>query len=709
MVQIADKFEGRFQANEKGFGFIKTEGENPDLFIGRDNTQLAMNGDTVIGEVIKAGHDGKEPEGKIIEIKNRAAQQIVGVFHVGSKISETPDGKKVIGVIDFMDKRLSAYTYLVVEGGVRVNDQDAVVANTAVFPSKNAPLQVIGVIESVIGRFDAPGVDIMEIVNNLHIPATFTPEAQSQADAIAPEINIQQALDAGYVDIRDQTLITIDSADTKDIDDAVVAWKLENGNYHLGVHIADVSNYVQEGTALDKDAYDRGTSVYLTDRVIPMTPPSISNGIASLNPQVDRLAVSAEMEIDQNGGIVSHQLHTSIIKSHNKMTYISVNKIIAGDAEERETFKDLVPMIETLTEIHYALAKKRKQRGAIEFDTPEAKIIVDKNGKPIDIQVRERGVSERMIESLMLAANETVAEHFDKMHVPFLYRVHETPEGDKVTKFFEFMTAIGHPIMADPKKLKPSDFQKALEEIAGAPEETMVTTMMLRATKQAKYSPDPIGHFGIGAEYYTHFTSPIRRYPDLTVHRLIKLYAKEGIGENVTSVVREKLPQIAVDTSERERRAVDAERATDEMKKAEYMESHIGEIYDGVINSALKFGIFVSLENTVEGLVHISNMKDDNYQYDESRAALIGRNKHHIYTIGQKVKVKVTRASKEERKVDFELVDPTSAPITEIRLPEEKKPRRDFKKRSDSERKGKHSNNGGFNSTGKYAIKKGKR
>ncbi|MDR0899245.1 MAG: ribonuclease R [Lactobacillaceae bacterium] len=703
MAEIADKFTGRFQANEKGFGFVKTEGEDPDLFIGRDNTMLAMNGDTVTAEIIKLGRDGREPEGKVDSIETRAAQDVVGVFHVGSQLRQTPDGRKIAGTLEPMDKKLASYNFYVLDGPVTIHDRDAIVATATDFPTSNDPKQVVVLPVSLIGRFDAPGVDILEIVNDLKIPTDFTKEARDEAAQIPDTVDAQKALAEGRQDIRDQTLITIDGADTKDIDDAVVAWKLPNGNYHLGVHIADVSNYVQPRTALDENAYDRGTSVYLTDRVIPMTPPSISNGIASLNPDVDRLAVSAEMEIDGNGSIVNHELHTSLIRSHARMTYVSVNEILDGVVEEREKYAELVPMIETMAEIHKILADKRKRRGAIEFDTPEAQIIVDQNGKPTDILVRERGIAERMIESMMLAANETVAEHFDRMHVPFLYRVHETPEGEKVTKFFEFMTAIGHPISADPKKLKPRDFQKALDAIAGSPEEAMVTTMMLRATKQAKYSPDPIGHFGIGADYYTHFTSPIRRYPDLVVHRLIKLYAQKGHGAEVTDAVASALPKIAEDTSTKERRAVDAERATNDMKMAEYMETHIGEVYQGVVNSALKFGLFVSLENTVEGLVHISTMEDDIYQYDESRAALIGRNKHHIFTIGQKVQVQVTRASKEERKIDFKLLNPDDAPLTKIRLEDDKRPRRDFKK--DNKKQGNHAKNGGFKSTGKYAVK----
>ncbi|MDR2661168.1 MAG: ribonuclease R [Lactobacillaceae bacterium] len=712
-LQEFEKYSGRFVANEKGFGFVKTEEGLPDIFIGGNNTMLAMTGDTVLAQVIRIGKEGKEAEGKVLEITNRAAQNIVGVFHVGSADSQTPEGKKVIGELEFLDKKLSSFRYLITDQGVIPNDRDSIVATTSKFPNKNFPNRLTGMATSIIGRSDAPGIDILEIVTALKIPNIQPPEVEDEVANIPNSVDVDEALKNGYEDLRDQQIITMDSADTKDIDDAVIAYKMSNGNYHLGVHIADVSSYVISGSAIDKEAYNRGTSVYLTDRVIPMTPPAISNGIASLNPNVDRLAMSIEMEINADGVVVNHRIHKSIIKSKQRVTYADYNKFLAHDPEISKRYTDFADNFNALYEVHQILYAMRLKRGAIEFDTPEAKIIVDEKGKAVDIQVINRGIGERMIESTALVANETVAMHYDKLKVPFLYRIHEVPEGDKVTNFFQFMTAIGHPIMADPKNLKPIDFQNALKEVAGAPEEIMVRTMMLRATKQAKYSPEPIGHFGIGAQYYTHFTSPIRRFPDTTVHRLIKFYDENGTGEDAVAKVKElfDLEQIGIDTSEKERRAIDAERQTNDMKMAEYMESHIGEEFDGLINSALKFGIFVSLENTVEGLVHISNMSDDDYWFDESRASLIGRNKHHIYTIGQKVKVKVIKASKEERKIDFQLVNPENAPITNIPVPVEEKRRRDYRQNGQREKKYNRQNDrkGKMESTGQYKLRKGRR
>jgi ribonuclease R len=571
-----------------------------------------------------------------------------------------------LGEITLTDKKAAGYKALVKPDGLRPTDGTVVVATIDGYPTKEAPKTLTGLVTEIVGYKDEPGMDILQIVYSKKIPTDFPQPVLDEAGQIPDEV--PEADMAGRVDLRDQPLVTIDGADTKDIDDAVVAWKLDNGNYHLGVHIADVSHYVQQGTALDAEAYNRGTSVYLTDRVIPMLPRNISNGIASLNPGVDRLAMSAEMEINAQGQVVNHSIHTSVIKSHAKLTYEGVNKVLDGDVFVEEAYATFVPMLKTMSELHHILVDMRQRRGAIEFDAPEAKIIVDENGKAVDIELRERATAERMIESFMLIANETVAEHFDKLNVPFLYRIHETPDAERVSSFVEFSKAIGHPVYGDPNNMKPKSFQDLIHSVEGKPEAQMISTMMLRAMKQAKYSNEPLGHFGIGAEYYTHFTSPIRRYPDLTVHRLIKWYEANGLGEGAQAKFREYLPQIGVDTSTRERRAIDAERDVDALKKAEYMEDKVGLEFDGVVNSALKFGLFISLENTVEGLVHISNLTDDYYEYDESHAALIGRSSHRIFQIGQPVRVKVLRVNKEERTVDFILINPENAPTTDIRV-----------------------------------------
>ena len=681
MAILNDKLiEGTFKRNDKGFGFIRFDENSQDAYVAPDNTLLALSGDVVQAEIIRPAKDDRGPDAKIVKIVEHSQSTVVGTFK-----SEVR-GTDIIGTIVSNDIRLKDFQFLVDSSGIKPEDGDIVVSTTKEYPTKTDPKKFVVIATQTLGKDNQPGIDILQIVTQNKIPVDFSIDTQDEVKKIPTTINVDEALAEGRIDLREQPLITIDGADTKDIDDAVVVRKMDNGNYHLGVHIADVSHYVQQGTALDEDAYQRGTSVYLTDRVIPMLPKQISNGIASLNPYAERLAMSCEMEIDSQGNVANHKIFTSIIQSHGAITYAAVNKILKNDQAEIQNHQEFVPMIQAMGELHNILYKARNRRGAIEFETDEAYIKVDANGKPIDIELRTRDTAEKLIESFMLAANETVAEHFDKLKVPFLYRIHETPDGERVTAFFEFMKTIGHPINADTKDLKSTDFQRALDSVTGTPEEMMIRTMMLRSMKQARYATDPVGHFGIGAEYYTHFTSPIRRYPDLTVHRLIKYYQEHNnVPENAGEMIKD-LKQVGVDTSDYERRAVDAEREVDDMKKAEYMESHIGETYDGVINSALKFGLFVSLPNTVEGLVHISNMKDDVYDYDEQHAALIGRGNHRIFAIGQSVKVRVTRANKEDHKIDFELIDPQSAPKTDIKVKVKDDRQRKFKEQRDKKK-----------------------
>lgn len=652
---------GDFRSNDKGFGFVKYDETLPDIFVAPDNTKQAMQGDRVKVSIIKPSASAdRGPEGKVEEIITHGFERIVGTFTLGS------EAKNYIGELAISDKKAMNYQVLIDGNGLRPNDGQVIVAEVNQFPNAEKPRQMIASAVETIGYKDEPGMDILQIVYAKKVPHEF-PQAVLDAAANIPTDVLDEEWE-GREDITDQTLVTIDGADTKDIDDAVVAWKMDNGNYHLGVHIADVSHYVKEGSDIDVEAYNRGTSVYLTDRVIPMLPRNISNGIASLNPNVIRLAMSAEMEIDPRGNIVNHRLHTSVIKSHARMTYDAVNKILEGDVFVQDEYANLVPMFKTMGELHDILLNMRKSRGAIDFDAPEAQIIVDDEGKAVDIQLRERGTAERMIESFMLAANETVAEHFDQLKVPFLYRIHEVPDAERAKSFFEFAKALGHPVYGDPSKVTPAMLQQLMTDVEGKPEAQMISTMMLRAMKQAKYSPEPLGHFGLGASYYTHFTSPIRRYPDLTVHRLIKWYAQHGTGVAAQERYASHLGQIGQDTSQRERRAIDTERDVDALKKAEYMMDKVGLEFDGVVNSALKFGLFISLDNTVEGLVHISNLTDDYYEYDEKHAALIGRSSHRIFQIGQKVRIKVLRVNKEEKTVDFILVNPESAPTTELRV-----------------------------------------
>ncbi|WP_419155030.1 ribonuclease R [Weissella minor] len=656
---------GEFRANERGFGFIRYDDNADDIFVNPDNTLFALQGDQVRVKILNKGDGNRGPEGQVIEIMHRSREQMVGEFKLGSEYVG------FIGQIVLTDKKFATYDFLVKEGGMVAEDGEVVVATIEDYPSLNTPKRMTGTIVQKIGFKDAPGVDILQIVYNHDVPHVFPDDVLEQAEAIPDHVLDEER--EGREDVTDQPLVTIDSIESKDLDDAVTVWRLDNGNFHLGVHIADVSHYVPEGTPLDQEAYKRGTSVYLTDRVIPMLPRNISNGIASLNEGVERLAMSAEMEFTPDGTLVNHRLHKSVMRSHARMTYKGVNAILDGDEETRAEYRELVPMFEDMQLLHNALSQKRQERGAIEFEAPEAKIIVDPEGKPTDIELRERGTSERIIESFMLAANETVAMHFDLAKVPFLYRIHEAPDSERVSKFLDFVKALGCPVKADPEHIKPADLQNIHKYFAGKPEEQMVSTMMLRSMQQAKYSDQPLGHFGIGADYYTHFTSPIRRYPDLTVHRLIKWYEQAGLGNEAQARYRDDLPVIAEDTSVRERRAVDTERDTDAMKKAQFMEDKVGQEFDAVVNGVLKFGMFVSLENTVEGLIHTSNLTDDYYNYDESHMALIGQRFHHIYQIGQPVRVKLIRVDKEQSALDFILVDPAAAPITDIKVADDRK------------------------------------
>ncbi|WP_267201297.1 ribonuclease R [Limosilactobacillus kribbianus] len=673
-VQVTDRGEfeaiikqeplvGTFHGNDKGFGFVDYDPDLPDMYINPDHTMHALNGDQVAVKVLRPGKPGSDqgPEGQVTEIVEHNYERVVGEFK-----QETIGN--YIGEILLKDKKLNTYRFFISDQGLKPLDGQVVTATVATYPDDESPKILTGAVTEVIGDKDEPGIDIMSVIYAHDVPHEFPQEAIDQANKIPMHVLPEER--EGRKDITDQPLVTIDAIESKDLDDAVVAWKLGNGHYHLGVHIADVSHYVKPGTPLDKEAFKRGTSVYLTDRVVPMLPKRLSNGICSLNPGEDRLAMSCEMEIDENGKIVNHKIFPSVMRSHARMTYKAVNRILeAHDQKTIDEYKDLVPMFETMGELHRILLKNRHRRGAIDFDAPEAKIIVDDKGHPIDIQLRERGLAERMIESFMLAANETVAEHYFKEKVPFLYRIHEKPDEDRIKSFVDFLSVFGITVHGDVHNVKPKMLQNVLKQVAGKPEEQMVQVMMLRSMQQAKYSDEEVGHFGLGAPYYTHFTSPIRRYPDDTVHRLIKWYHEHGKGEKAKAHWRDKLPVIAEHTSVTERRGIDTERDVDSMKKAEYMEDHIGETFDAVVSSVMKFGLFVELPNTVEGLIHISVMDDDYYEYSEKHMALIGRKTHRIFQIGQPIQVKLIRVDKDLREVDFKLVHPENTPTTKIRIP----------------------------------------
>jgi ribonuclease R len=635
---------GRLTGHAKGFAFvIPDEPGMDDIFIPPNETNTAMHGDTVLARV-STTTSGQRREGTVVRILERGIQQIVGTYteskHFGFVI---PDDKKFASDI-FVPKSAAMGA---VEG-------HKVVVKLTTYPEgrKSAEGEVI----QIIGHKNDPGVDILSVIHKHGLPMEFPQDVVQQA------IDTPESIDESELknrrDLRNEVIVTIDGADAKDLDDAVQVSKLENGNYTLGVHIADVSYYVHEGSPIDLEAADRATSVYLVDRVIPMIPHRLSNGICSLNPKVDRLTLSCTMEINPEGEVVKHEIFQSVIKTTERMTYSDVKKILVDrDEELLKRYEPLVPMFEMMEELAAILRTKRMNRGAIDFDFKESKVLVDDEGKPTDVVLRERSVAERLIEEFMLAANETVAEHFHWMQVPFIYRIHEDPKEDKLRRFFEFITNFGYIVKGTANEVHPRALQEIIEEVQGKPEEMVISTVMLRSMQQAKYDADSLGHFGLSTEFYTHFTSPIRRYPDTIVHRLIRTYLIEGkLDETTKAKWDAQLPEIALHSSKMERRAVDAERETDELKKAEFMADKIGVEYDGIISSVTNFGLFVELPNTIEGLVHVSYMTDDYYRFDERHFAMIGERTGNVYRIGDEITIRVVKVNKDERAIDFEIV-----------------------------------------------------
>ena len=652
--------EGVFRANDKGFGFVRLDDEEADdVFIQKDYTNYAVDGDRVKVKITAGGNpwNGKGPEGQVIEILERGLETLVGEFH--PMTDEQVKLSHFIGYVLSNNKKLHNYRVYVSENGLIPQMGDMVKVSIKNYPDEENPESMTGAIIEIIGNKNDPGVDIMSIVAEHDVRTEWPEEAMKQANAIPDHVIPEDK--KGRVDITDQPAVTIDGDDSKDFDDAVVLWKLPNGNYHLGVHIADVSHYVTENSPLDQEAYARGNSTYLVDRVIPMLPFRLSNGICSLNEGVERLVLSCDMEITPEGKRVGYKIYPSVMKSHGRLTYNKVNKTLAGELDGlEEKYHKLSSMLKEMAQLHDVLYKKRHERGAIDFEEPEAKIIVDEKGKPIDIVLHQRGTAEKMIESFMLMANETVAEDYYRKRVPFLYRVHETPDGERIKNFFEFCSAFGLNIKADPNNVKPIDLQKVVTKTEGTPEEAVVQMMMLRSLKQAHYAEEDLGHFGLAAQYYTHFTSPIRRYSDLMVHRMIHEYADQGTGEEIQSHFSDRLPEVADQTSTQERVSIDTEREVNDLKMTEYMADQVGEHFDAVVSSVTSFGMFIQLPNTVEGLVHISNLTDDFYSFDEKTLTLTGRGTHKKYKIGMPIKVTLINANVEQHQLDFEIYDPNA-------------------------------------------------
>ncbi|MGO2082350.1 ribonuclease R [Vagococcus sp.] len=660
-VKLVNKsmvLEGLFRANERGFGFVTIDTEEDDVFIPKGQTNFALEGDTVKIEIVANGDplEGKAAEGKVIKVMERGSSQLVGIFTLfdEDEIKETD----LYGVVIPKDKKLSSYKVFITATGIKPEDGSVVLVEITHYPTVDYTASFEGIVKQVVGHKNDPGMDILSIVLQLGIPTEFDEATLKEAEAVPDEV-LPTELE-GRRDLRQECIVTIDGAEAKDLDDAVRVERLANGNYQLGVYIADVTHYVKENSALDQEALDRATSVYLTDRVIPMLPRKLSNGICSLNPDVDRLVMGCEMEITPDGQVVGHDIFEGVIHSTARMTYDAVNEILdKGQPETLEKYQELIPFFETMAELHHILEGKRKNRGAISFESREAQILVDSEGRPEEIILRTRGVAEKMIESFMLSANEAIAGHFNRLNLPFIYRIHEHPKEEKVQRFFEFITNFGIVVKGTKDSVSPKELQKVLDKIAGRPEEPVINMMLLRSMQQAKYAETPVGHYGLAADDYTHFTSPIRRYPDLLVHRLIKDYQQHPVTQKTQDKWDAAIPEIADHSSRMERRAVEAERETDSMKKAEFMQDKVGEEFDGVITSITKFGMFIELSNTVEGLVHVSKLKNDYFHFIENHLALVGERTGVVYKIGQAVKIKVTKADPETREIDFELISAT--------------------------------------------------
>lgn len=638
---------GRLQMKARGFGFVlaATPGE-PDVYIPATDMNGALSGDKVMARVERSGN-GPRREGKIIRVLERSNSHIVGRFvRHRDHAFVTP-----------ADKRFPQDILIGVDDMLEAHDGYVVVVEITSYPTASRGPE--GRVVEVLGHPDAPGIDILMVVRKYGLPEEFPASVLSAAETIPLELSAEDY--QGRRDLRDETIVTIDGEDAKDLDDAVHVKHLDNGNYLLGVHIADVGYYVKEGGPLDSEAFKRGTSAYLVDRVIPMLPQRLSNVICSLNPHVDRLTLSCEMEFTPGGGIVRHEIFPSVIRTTERMTYTAVRQILTDrDADVRARYAALVPHFEIMETLADILRKRRMARGAIDFNFDEVKVIVDDLGHPTDVVPRQRSVAERIIEEFMLAANEIVAEHFHWMNMPFVYRIHEEPDFDRMQDFSEFIRNFGYVIKGMGGRIRPRALQAVLEKASGKREERVISTLMLRSLKQARYAPECLGHFGLAAEYYTHFTSPIRRYPDLMIHRIIReVLTLEQAGvlppQREAALVK-AVAEASVQSSERERVAQEAERECDQLKMVEYMLDHVGEEFDGLISGVTQFGLFIQLVNGVEGLIHISYLGDDYYVLNEKQMALVGERTRRVFRLGDPIRVQVTGANKQELTIDFSLV-----------------------------------------------------
>ncbi len=635
---------GKLQVHSKGFGFLipETEGEK-DVFVPSSSMNGAMNGDKVLVQITREDINGKKREGEVKEVLSRGNNKIIGVY----------EDSRNFGFVVPEDSRLNQDIFISKKDRNGANEGDLVICEIVKWADKRRSPE--GVIKEILGKKGDKGLDILTIIKKYGLPEEFPAKVLNYAENIEEEIPEKEY--ARRVDLRNLRMVTIDGEDAKDLDDAVSIERLDNGKFRLGVHIADVSHYVKEKNPLDREALKRATSVYLIDRVIPMLPRKLSNGICSLNPKVDRLALSCFMVIDNNGKVIQHEIEETVIKTSERMTYTDVTKILENNDEELiKRYDYLVDDFKAMEELCTILREKRMRRGAIDFNFEESKIILNDLGKPVDIKPYDRAIANRIIEEFMLVCNETIAEHMYWTNLPFVYRIHEDPDEEKLEKFKEFVYNLGY-VVRWGQEAHPRALQDILDKVKGKKEETVVSTLLLRSMMQAKYSPECVGHFGLAAKYYCHFTSPIRRYPDLQIHRIIKEQINGKIDEKRVAKLSNIVEVASKQSSEMERLAQEAEREVDDLKKAEYMQERIGEEFSAIISSVTSFGLFAELPNTIEGLIHITALDDDYYIYDEAHLCLIGERTKKVYRLGDEVKVRCSRVDIDNREVYFDLIE----------------------------------------------------
>ncbi len=641
--QTFNLISGTFQGHPKGFGFLVLDEEEKDIFIPASSVNGAMHKDRVMCRIIKQQTAERRAEAEVIEILERGPESLVGTYQESENFGfVVPDDQKYTRDI-FIPKKASKGAVTGHKVLVRITDWAQERRNPE------------GAVISILGHVNDPGVDILSIIYQYDLPREFPKEVMDEIEHIPDEVSDKDK--RGRNDLRSIPMVTIDGEDAKDLDDAISIEKLGSGNYRLGVHIADVTHYVKEKSPLDKEAFERGTSIYLVDRVIPMIPHKLSNGLCSLNAHTDRLALTCMMEIDGNGNVHNHEITESVINIDERMTYTDVKKILLDEDEAvKERYKDLIPMFKTMEDLAAILRKKRMKRGAIDFDFPETKVILDSEGTPLEMKPYDRNVATRIIEEFMLVCNETIAEDYFWQEKPFVYRSHEDPDPEKILALTEFINNFGYHIKGAATKVHPKDMQKILAEIEDKPEESIISHLLLRSMKQARYTAECNGHFGLAAKYYCHFTSPIRRYPDLQIHRIIKYNLHHELEGKRQAKLFDRMPDVAKQCSMRERRADEAERETIKLKKVEYMKQFIGQMFEGAITGTTSWGCYVELPNTVEGLVHVTEMADDYYIYDEEGHRWIGEHSKQIYRLGDKVFVQVIKTDTVTRTIDFRFV-----------------------------------------------------